>query len=60
MCFFSKDLLDYLVCPVTKMPLHYDEERQSLISSNEKITYPIKDGIPVFLTDQVIDQEKIL
>ncbi len=47
-----KKLLDILVCPLTKAPLIYDEEKQELISQSAKLAYPIKDGIPVLLVDE--------
>ncbi len=48
----QKQLLDILVCPVTKGPLKYDQERQELISTSAKLAYPIRDGIPVMLEDE--------
>jgi len=48
----SPRLLEVLVCPLTKMPLHYDRERQELISRAARLAYPIRDGIPIMLTDE--------
>jgi hypothetical protein len=45
-------LLEILVCPVTKGPLHYDRERQELISVSARLAYPIRDGIPVMLESE--------
>jgi uncharacterized protein YbaR (Trm112 family) len=45
-------LLDLLVCPLTKGPLHYDRERQELISRSAGLAYPIRDGIPVMLESE--------
>lgn len=45
-------LLDILVCPLTKGPLRYDEERQELISEQAGLAYPIRDGIPIMLIDE--------
>ncbi|MBM3520724.1 MAG: Trm112 family protein [Alphaproteobacteria bacterium] len=47
----SPKLLEILVCPLTKMPLHYDRERQELVSRAARLAYPIRDGIPIMLTD---------
>ncbi len=47
----NKRLLDILVCPVTKGPLVYDEERQELISLSARLAYPIRDDIPVMLEE---------
>lgn len=45
-------LLEILVCPVTKGPLHYDIEKQELISDRAKLAYPIRDGIPIMLVEE--------
>ncbi len=45
----DKKLLSLLVCPVTKSPLHYDKDKQELISVSSGLAYPVKDGIPVML-----------
>lgn len=45
-------LLEVLVCPVTKVPLEYNVERQELISRQAGLAYPIRDGIPIMLADQ--------
>ncbi len=45
-------LLEMMVCPLTKMPLHYDRERQELISRTARLAYPIRDGIPIMLPDE--------
>lgn len=45
-------LLSLLVCPLTKQPLHYDRERQELISEAAGLAYPVRDGIPIMLVDE--------
>ncbi len=45
-------LLEILVCPVTKTTLRYDRERQELISDKARLAYPIRDGIPIMLSDE--------
>lgn len=45
-------LLELLVCPVTKMRLSYDAERQELVSRTAGLAYPIRDGIPIMLADE--------
>ena len=45
-------VLQWLVCPVTKTALTYDEARQELISRAARLAYPIRDGIPVMLPDE--------
>ncbi len=46
------ELLDILVCPVTKGPLRYDRERQLLVSLSARLAYPVRDGIPVLLEEE--------
>jgi uncharacterized protein len=45
-------LLQILVCPVTKGPLHYDKAKQELVSKSARLAYPIRDGIPVMLEEE--------
>ncbi|MEP2828455.1 Trm112 family protein [Parvibaculum sp.] len=45
-------LLEILVCPATKTTLRYDRERQELISDKARLAFPIRDGIPIMLTDE--------
>ena len=42
-------LLSVLVCPVSKAPLVYDEEKQELLGKASGLAYPVRDGIPVML-----------
>jgi uncharacterized protein YbaR (Trm112 family) len=48
-------LLELLVCPVTKMRLSYDAERQELVSKAAGLAYPIRDGIPIMLPEEARD-----
>lgn len=50
--FLDPALLTILVCPLTKMPLTYDKERQELISLAARLAYPIRDGIPIMLVEE--------
>ncbi len=45
-------LLELLVCPVTKGPLHFDREKQELLSRSARLAYPVRDGIPVLLENE--------
>lgn len=45
----DQKLLSILVCPVTKSPLIYDQDKQELISLSSGLAYPIRDDIPVML-----------
>ncbi len=42
-------LLEILVCPLTKSTLHYDRDRQELVSRAAGLAYPIRGGVPVML-----------
>ncbi len=56
----DKKLLDILVCPVCKGPLHYDKGRAELVCRADRLAYPIRDDIPVMLEDearQLTDEE---
>tara|TARA_R110002110_G_scaffold248458_2_gene464613 strand:+ start:1479 stop:1670 length:192 start_codon:yes stop_codon:yes gene_type:complete len=46
------DLLDILVCPMTRTSLVHDPEAQELISEAAGLAYPIRDGIPVMLVEE--------
>jgi uncharacterized protein len=45
-------LLEILVCPLTKTTLHYDRERQELVSKAAGLAYPIRDGVPIMLAGE--------
>ena len=45
-------LLEALVCPVSRGPLRYDRAAQELISDRAKLAYPIRDGIPIMLSEE--------
>jgi len=42
-------LLEILVCPLTKTTLHYDRDKQELVSRAAGLAYPVRDGVPVML-----------
>ena len=45
-------LLEILVCPITKGPLRYDRTRGELVSEQARLAFPIRDGIPIMLPDE--------
>jgi uncharacterized protein YbaR (Trm112 family) len=45
-------LIDMLVCPVTRMALIYDRERQELVSKPAGLAYPIRGGVPIMLENE--------
>lgn len=48
----DKKLLDILVCPVSKAPLHWHPEAQELVCKVSRLAYPVRDGIPVMLESE--------
>tara|TARA_Y100001970_G_scaffold292485_1_gene433965 strand:- start:2976 stop:3197 length:222 start_codon:yes stop_codon:yes gene_type:complete len=48
----DKNILNLLVCPITKGPLKYDIDKSELISEKAKLAFPIEDGIPIMLIDK--------
>jgi uncharacterized protein YbaR (Trm112 family) len=49
---FDRRMLEALICPLTHNPLDYDAEKQELISKSAKLAFPIRDGIPIMLSDE--------
>lgn len=45
-------LLEILVCPICKGPLVYKKTEQELICKPCRLSYPIKEDIPVMLEDE--------
>lgn len=48
----DQKLLALLVCPVCKGELKYLKEAKELVCRADKLAYPIKDDIPVMLSDE--------
>jgi uncharacterized protein YbaR (Trm112 family) len=48
----DKKLLSILVCPVSKAPLEYDQEKNELVCKASGLAYPVRDGIPVMLESE--------
>lgn len=46
------EILEILVCPMTRTKLVYDEAAQELISEAAGVAYPIKRGVPVMLIEE--------
>ena len=44
-------LLELLVCPLTKTRLEYDGAKQELISRAAGLAFPIKNGVPLLISD---------
>jgi uncharacterized protein YbaR (Trm112 family) len=48
----DKELLDILACPKCKGDVRLTDNKDGLICDACKLKYPIKDDIPVMLTDE--------
>lgn len=48
----DKALLEILACPACKSSLQLNKARQELICRGCRLAYPIRDDIPVMLTDE--------
>ncbi|MEY1661103.1 Trm112 family protein [Isoalcanivorax beigongshangi] len=48
----DQELLDILVCPVSKAPLFWQESSQELICKANGLAYPVRNGIPVLLPEE--------
>ena len=46
------ELLNILVCPVTKEKLEYNPKTKELISKTAKLAFPIIEGIPIMLPNK--------
>jgi len=53
----APQLVDLLVCPVTRGSLQYDSAKNCLISPQAKLAYPIRDGIPIMLEGEATPHE---
>ena len=49
---FDPRMLETLVCPETHATLSYDAEHNELVSKAAHLAFPIRNGIPVMLTDE--------
>ncbi len=48
----DRELLEKLVCPVTRTALRYDESRQELVSEAAGLAFPIRDGRIIMLASE--------
>lgn len=46
------ELLEKLVCPMTRTPLRWDEETKELVSEAAGLAYPVRDGTPVLIVEE--------
>lgn len=45
----APELLDKLVCPVTRTRLRYDSQRRELVSDAAGLAFPVRKGVPIML-----------
>lgn len=45
-------LLEILACPACKGSVHYIKTQQELVCRGCRLAYPVRDGIPVMLTEE--------
>jgi uncharacterized protein YbaR (Trm112 family) len=48
----KEDLLEVLVCPLTRTKLRWDAEAQELVSDAADLAFPVREGVPVLLVDE--------
>jgi uncharacterized protein len=48
----SKEILEILVCPVCRKPIHYTPDQSGLKCDVCKRIYPVRDDIPVMLPEE--------
>jgi uncharacterized protein YbaR (Trm112 family) len=54
----SKELLDILVCPVSKAPLELTADGKYLVCRESKLVYRVEDDIPIMLAEEAIPLEE--
>lgn len=45
----NRHLLKILACPVCKGRLHYNKKRAELECHNDRLAFPVRNGVPVLL-----------
>lgn len=48
----NRKLLEILACPECKAPLDFFRTRNVLVCRAERLAFPVRDQIPVLLTDE--------
>ena len=51
-------LIEILICPITAKPLRLSKDKKLLVTIDEKLAYPIVDGIPRLAPEDVVDDFK--
>ena len=50
----DKSVLNVLVCPICRSKLYLDKENNVLVCKADKLSYPIREGIPVMIVEEAI------
>ena len=45
-------LLEFLVCPITKVSLRYNKDSSELLSDRAKLAYKLNNHIPIMIADK--------
>lgn len=48
----NQELLDILVCPITKGKVYYDESKGGIVSEKAGVVFPVQNGVPIMLEDE--------
>lgn len=48
----NKKLLDIIACPTCKGPLTYRVRQKVLLCKAERLSFPIRDDVPILLPDE--------
>ena len=48
----NSKILDVIACPICKGKLHYDKSRQILICKFNRLSFPIKNDVPIMLVEE--------
>ena len=56
--FMHPKLIEILICPITAKRLRLSKDKKHLVTIDEKLAYPIIDGIPRLSPEDVIDDFK--
>lgn len=48
----NEELLEILVCPKCKGPLHLNDSQNGLVCDKCRLIYEIRDDIPIMLVDE--------
>ncbi len=52
-------LLEILVCPVSRGPLHHDRAAGELVSQQARLAFPIRDGVPILLAEEARNLDEV-